>query len=64
MKVQRQQRAWTPESERAGGSSKSLRRCVPAGSVYFFEGSQPERKSHYTEYGNEIGYGYTIEGVW
>ncbi len=49
----------TPDS--AGGSSKSIRRCVPAGSVYFFDKpvsvTQP-----LTEYGWQIGYGIAYTG--
>jgi CRISPR-associated protein Cmr3 len=47
----------------ARGESKISRRCVPAGSVYFFE----ERFSiarPFTEYGAEIGYGITFGGNW
>lgn len=47
----------------AGGASKLTRRCIPAGSVYYFDGeisvSQPV-----TEYGWQIGYGLTYTGVY
>ncbi len=47
----------------AGGENKPQRRCVPAGSVYFFNesvnGSIP-----FTNYGQAIGYGITFAGEW
>jgi hypothetical protein len=42
---------------------KAIRRCVPAGSIYFFDKSvsviQP-----LTEYGWQIGYGIAYAGEW
>lgn len=54
---------WLLNTENAGGRNKPQRRCVPAGSVYFFNksvnGSNP-----FTDYGKEIGYGITFGGEW
>jgi CRISPR type III-B/RAMP module-associated protein Cmr3 len=44
-----------------GGKSKTLRRCVPAGSVYFFNSSVP-KVYPFTDYGSQIGYGITYSG--
>jgi CRISPR-associated protein Cmr3 len=44
-----------------GGKSKTLRRCVPAGSVYFFNSSVP-KVYPFTDYGSQIGYGITYAG--
>ena len=52
---------WQLNPGDAGGSSKITRRCVPAGSVYFFDKpvtvTQP-----LTEYGWQIGYGIAYTG--
>lgn len=52
---------WQLEPGNAGGSSKVTRRCVPAGSIYFFDKlvsvTQP-----LTEYGWQIGYGIAYTG--
>ena len=52
---------WQLNPNNAGGNSKSTRRCVPAGSVYFFDRpvsvTQP-----LTEYGQQIGYGIAYTG--
>ncbi len=52
---------WQLEPGHAGGSSKVTRRCIPAGSVYFFDKpvtvTQP-----LTEYGWQIGYGIAYTG--
>jgi CRISPR-associated protein Cmr3 len=52
---------WYLNTNDAGGSGKMARRCVPAGSVYFFDTAisvtQPV-----TEYGWQIGYGITYIG--
>jgi len=54
---------WELDPKNSGGSNKIARRCVPAGSVYFFQDSvnviQP-----LTDYGKEIGYGITYTGEW
>ncbi len=54
---------WQQEPGSAGGRSKPLRRCVPAGSVYFFDG-QVKRSGPFTDEGGEIGYGIAYKGVW
>lgn len=60
---------WRLQPEHNGGSNKCMRRCVPAGSVYFFNSSielprtRADQKS-LTDYGKEIGYGITIIGEW
>ncbi len=46
-----------------GGKSKALRRCVPAGSIYFFD-SPIQRIHPFTDYGDQIGYGITYSGVY
>ena len=46
-----------------GGENKCMRRCVPAGSVYFFD-SVASLPSTFTDYGREIGYGISITGEW
>lgn len=52
---------WLLNTGNAGGASKITRRCVPAGSVYYFDKpvsvTQP-----LTEYGWQIGYGITYTG--
>jgi CRISPR-associated protein Cmr3 len=52
---------WQLNSNNAGGNSKTTRRCVPAGSVYYFDKpvsvTQP-----LTEYGWQIGYGIAYTG--
>ncbi|SRR6266571_1773365 len=54
---------WLLEPGTSAGKSKSIRRCVPAGSVYLFDKpitiTQP-----LTEYGWQIGYGITFTGEW
>jgi CRISPR-associated protein Cmr3 len=52
-----------------GGDQKSLRRCVPAGSVYFFDQPEtlPSPLGDYLEVNNNptyIGYGITMIGDW
>lgn len=54
---------WSLDPGNAGGASKPLRRCVPAGSVYFF-GQPLTVPGPYGDYGTEIGYGYALEGGW
>lgn len=54
---------WYLDSRNAGGESKHIHRCIPAGSVYFF--NQPINITHaVTEYGWQIGYGITYTGEW
>jgi CRISPR type III-B/RAMP module-associated protein Cmr3 len=54
---------WYLELQHAGGGSKDIRRCVPAGSVYFFD--QPVSVPHpLTEYGWQAGYGIAYTGEW
>jgi len=47
----------------ATANSKVLRRCVPAGSVLFFD-EPPSQPGPYSDYGKEIGFGLTIQGAW
>jgi len=54
---------WALNPGDSGGRSKTMRRCVPAGSVYFFD-QQVTLKWPLTDYGTEIGYGITYTGVW
>ncbi len=54
---------WALKLGHAGGQSKTTRRCIPAGSVYFFDESIPVTLP-VTEYGWQIGYGITLTGVW
>jgi CRISPR-associated protein Cmr3 len=54
---------WALKLGHAGGQSKTTRRCIPAGSVYFFDQSIPVTLP-VTEYGWQIGYGITLTGVW
>lgn len=54
---------WYLNTHDAGGEIKTTRRCIPAGSIYFFE--QPITVMHpLTEYGWQIGYGITYTGEW
>lgn len=54
---------WQQEPDSARGKPKLLRRCVPAGSVYFFDG--PVKGSGpFTDEGGKIGYGIAYKGVW
>lgn len=54
---------WYLEPQHAGGGSKDIRRCVPAGSVYFFD--RPVSVLHpLTEYGWQAGYGIAYTGEW
>jgi CRISPR-associated protein Cmr3 len=52
---------WELNPHHAGGKGKTTRRCIPAGSVYFFDKpvsvTQP-----LTEYGWQIGYGIAYTG--
>ena len=51
----------TPGS--GGGENKTMRRCVPAGSVYFFDQKVTMPQS-LTDHCSEIGYGITYAGEW
>ncbi len=54
---------WQLAPDSNGGKSKTLRRCVPAGSIYFF--TAPIRRIQpFTDYGSQIGYGITFLGVY
>lgn len=51
----------TPGS--AGGASKLTRRCIPAGSVYYFDkAGEVKAEQPLTEYGWQIGYGLAYTG--
>ncbi len=54
---------WALEPGNAGGAAKKTQRCVPAGSIYFFDRNIPH-KAPFTEYGAQIGYGLTYTGTW
>jgi CRISPR-associated protein Cmr3 len=54
---------WKLRPEDSGGSNKCMRRCVPAGSVYFFD-RFVTAPSALTDYDMEIGYGITATGEW
>jgi len=54
---------WRLDPNHAAGSNKTVYRCVPAGTIYYFD--QPvQLKQPFTELGTEIGYGITIGGDW
>ncbi len=52
---------WLLNPGNAGGASKITRRCIPAGSVYFFD-SPVTVTQPLSEYGWQIGYGITYIG--
>lgn len=54
---------WALNPGDSGGRSKTMRRCVPAGSIYYFD-QQVTIKRPLTDYGMEIGYGITYTGKW
>jgi CRISPR-associated protein Cmr3 len=54
---------WELNPENSGGTNKITRRCVPAGSVYFFE-NEVSAAQPFTDHGMEIGYGITFTGEW
>ena len=54
---------WKQNPGDAGGENKVMRRCVPAGSVYFFN-ENVTLNQPLTDDGMEIGYGITYEGEW
>jgi CRISPR-associated protein Cmr3 len=60
---------WKPDTMNSGGDQKSLRRCVPAGSVYFFDQpvTLPSPLGDHQEGNNNptyIGYGVIMTGDW
>jgi CRISPR-associated protein Cmr3 len=54
---------WELNPVNSGGNNKIARRCVPAGSVYFFQDSVSLTQP-LTDHGMEIGYGITFTGGW
>jgi CRISPR-associated protein Cmr3 len=54
---------WKQDPANSGGMPKELRRCVPAGSVYFFD-SPIKEPGPFTDGGSEIGYGVAYKGAW
>lgn len=54
---------WELDPANSGGNNKIMRRCVPAGSVYFFE-QEVTVTQPLTDHGKEIGYGITYTGEW
>jgi len=54
---------WKLNPGDARGENKVMRRCVPAGSVYFFD-KRVAFPHTLTDYGMEIGYGINYEGEW
>lgn len=54
---------WKLNTENSGGKNKCMRRCVPAGSVYFFD-TFIDAPQSLTDYDMEIGYGITVIGEW
>ena len=54
---------WLLAPGSAGGASKLTRRCIPAGSVYYFDkSSEVTAGQPLTEYGWQIGYGIAYTG--
>lgn len=54
---------WELDPANNRGSNKIMRRCVPAGSVYFFQ-EAVDVAQPLTDHGMEIGYGITYAGEW
>jgi CRISPR-associated protein Cmr3 len=52
---------WSLNPNNAGGNSKTTRRCIPAGSVYYFD-KPVSIMQPLTEYGWQIGYGIAYTG--
>lgn len=52
---------WKLHPGHSGGDNKSMRRCVPAGSVYFFDREVPANRP-LTDIGWQIGYGIAYTG--
>lgn len=56
---------WQLEPGKSGsGSNKKMRRCVPAGSVYFFDQEIDIPLAMGSDTTTQIGYGITRTGVW
>nr|BBH92685.1 CRISPR-associated protein Cmr3 [Thermogemmatispora argillosa] len=55
---------WQMNPHHHGGQSKVARRCVPAGSVYFFQREPARDLYQLTDVGREIGYGMILKGAW
>ncbi|GER83181.1 hypothetical protein KTAU_18180 [Thermogemmatispora aurantia] len=55
---------WQMTPRHHGGQSKTARRCVPEGSVYFFDKQTDGDLYQLTDIGKEIGYGMTLKGAW
>ena len=54
---------WLLTPGTGGGENKTMRRCVPAGSVYFFD-QTVTMPQVLTDHGWQIGYGITYAGDW
>jgi CRISPR-associated protein Cmr3 len=54
---------WKQNPGDAGGENKTMRRCVPAGSVFFYN-QKITLTQPLTDHGMKIGYGITHEGEW
>jgi len=54
---------WKLQAGRTPGENKTMCRCVPAGSVYFFDKHMTAQQP-LTDNGMKIGYGITFEGEW
>lgn len=54
---------WLLNPGNSGGKNKSVRRCVPAGSIYFFD-TPVSLNQPLTDHGWQIGYGITYTGEW
>lgn len=54
---------WKMNIKDAQGENKVMRRCVPAGSVYFFDRNVTLHRP-LTDHNMEIGYGITFKGEW
>ena len=52
---------WQLAPDSNGGKSKALRRCAPAGSIYFFD-TLVHQLQPLTDYGGQIGYGIIYSG--
>ncbi|WP_052889894.1 type III-B CRISPR module-associated Cmr3 family protein [Thermogemmatispora carboxidivorans] len=55
---------WQMNPSHHGGQSKMARRCVPAGSVYFFDKKTDGDLYQLTDIGKERGYGTILKGAW
>ncbi len=54
---------WLLDPKHAGGTNKIIHRCVPAGTIYYFD-EAVHMEQPLTEHGAEIGYGITFGGNW